>query len=216
MKEEKKCKGTGPALASGAGCGIMVKVQLFGKANRKYGLGMYPCKCYQNWLVDSPEGKEKIEKSTLKATGSHEKAVMKKCRKRTKDQKEAMKGKQDYEKELEKIFNKYIRLRDKDQPCISCDAEAGTYTMSAGHYYPAGHYKNIRFDEDNVHGQCWFFCNKNRHGNLSEYQPRLIIKIGEQAFKDLVQRRLVPAHFTIPELKDMIEHYKLKVKRLEK
>ena len=104
-------------------------------------------------------------------------------KKKTKEIKESLKTKKDYEKELETVVNKYIRLRDKDKPCISCNKPAGSYKITAGHYYPAGSYKNIRFDLDNIHGQCWYNCNKNRHGNLIEYRKGLIERIGEQAFK---------------------------------
>ena len=52
---------------------------------------------------------------------------------------------------LVKLFHKFIRERDKDKPCISC----GQYTtLQAGHFYSGGHYSALRFDEDNVHGQC--------------------------------------------------------------
>lgn len=129
---------------------------------------------------------------------------------------EKTKGKSDYEKDLEKVFNEFIRLRDKDQTCISCDAIAGGYKITAGHYYPAGHYKNIRFDEDNVHGQCWWNCNKNRHGNLHEYKPRLINKIGQLRYNELEQRRLEGAHYSIPQLIEMIVVYKDRVKSLKK
>lgn len=134
-------------------------------------------------------------------------------RKEKKKRKEAMKTKQDYEKELEAVVNRFIRLRDKDKPCISCGAT--NYTMSAGHYYPAGSYKNIRFDEDNIFGQCWYNCNKNKSGNLAEYRIGMIERIGIERVKALDERRLIPAHFTIPELKEMKIKYKKKCKELE-
>ena len=139
-------------------------------------------------------------------------AIKKAQRQRTQYNKEN-KRKQDYEKDLEKVFNKFIRLRDKDKPCISCDAKAGTYTLTAGHYFPAGSHKNVRFDEDNVHGQCWYNCNKNKHGNLSEYLPRLIERIGQERFDALTKRRNEPRRYTIPELKELIEDYKQKIKK---
>ena len=123
--------------------------------------------------------------------------------------------KQDYEKKLERIFNEFIRERDRDKPCISCDAKAGAYRLTAGHYFPAGSNKNVRFDEDNVMGQCWYNCNKNRHGNLSEYLPRLIVRIGQERYESLLERRKIPRKYTIPELKEMIDEYKRKVKELK-
>lgn len=128
--------------------------------------------------------------------------------------KESLKTKKDYEKELETIFNKFIRLRDKDLPCISCGKPAGQYTLTAGHFHPAGTYKNIRFNEDNVHGQCWFNCNKNKHGNLSEYRPALVLKIGQDRVNEIDRLRNIPAKFTVAEIKEMKIKYKDLIKKL--
>lgn len=74
------------------------------------------------------------------------------------------------------VFNRWIRERDKGQPCISC----GRYTtLQAGHFFSAGHYPGLRFDPDNVHGQC-LRCNKYLSANLIEYQRNLLTRIGEE------------------------------------
>lgn len=129
--------------------------------------------------------------------------------------KESLKTKQDYEKELEAIFNTFIRERDKDKPCISCQAPAGTYKITCGHFHPAGTYKNIRFHEDNSQGQCWWNCNKNKHGNLSEYRPRLIERIGQERVDELDRLRNIPRHYTILELIELKVKYKDKIKSLK-
>ncbi len=46
-------------------------------------------------------------------------------------------------KQAEKVFNAYIRMRDKDKGCISC----GKPIDHAGHYFSAGHYSGLRFVE---------------------------------------------------------------------
>lgn len=207
----KKCRGTGVAI--GNGCLEMIPTIRHNQSNRVYGLGK-SCGCYMNWLLNTPEGKEVLEKRTIRAKVVVDKERKQAWNKEKSERKKKLKGKQDYEKDLEKWFNLYIRLRDIDEPCISCDAPPGSYTDSAGHFYPAGHYKNIRFDEDNVHSQCWYNCNKNKHGNLTEYRPRLIKKIGQKRFDELEQRRLGYAKFTINELQDMIVVYKQEVKYL--
>lgn len=140
----------------------------------------------------------------------------KEWKKEKKKLKAGLKRKQDWEKELEVIFNKFIRLRDKDMPCISCDAPAGTYTLTAGHFYPAGTYKNLRFNENNVNSQCWWNCNKNKSGNLLEYRPRLIKKIGLPEVEELDRLRNMPVRYTIPELEEMMVYYKNKIKELSK
>jgi hypothetical protein len=72
------------------------------------------------------------------------------------------------------VFNSYIRKRDVDLGCISCGSHN---QIQAGHYYSAGHYELLRFDEDNVHSQC-LRCNYFLSGNLTHYRENLIKKIG--------------------------------------
>lgn len=126
--------------------------------------------------------------------------------------KKSLKRKQDYEKELETIVNEYVRLRDQDKPCISCGAHPGTFTITAGHYYPAGTYKNIRYDLININGQCWWNCNKNKSGNLIEYRKGLVKRYGEEAVIDLDKRSLKSPKFTVPDLIEMKKTFKLKIK----
>lgn len=134
---------------------------------------------------------------------------------RKKKMKESLKTKEDYFQDALKVFNEYIRLRDKDKPCISCGAVQGTYKITSGHYYPQGSYRNIALDEMNAHGQCWWNCNSNKSGNLIEYRKGFIERYGEEEMDKLEQRRLDKAHFTIPELILIKEEYKQKVKRFK-
>lgn len=78
-------------------------------------------------------------------------------------------------------FHRYIRNRDKGKPCISCGNQT---TLQAGHFYSAGQNPVVRFNEDNVHGQC-LYCNYHQHGNLIPYQQNLIEKIGLERFEAL-------------------------------
>ena len=64
MIDNKTCKGNGKAI--GYGCDSLVPVSLYGQSNRIYGLGK-SCGCYGNWLMNSKEGKEKLNQSILKA-----------------------------------------------------------------------------------------------------------------------------------------------------
>ena len=141
------------------------------------------------------------------------KQKLKEINKDVRERKEKLKTKKDYEKELQVVVNKFIRMRDKDKPCISCDKPL-LNKFDAGHFYPAGSYKNLRFIEDNIFGQC-VACNQHRHGNLLEYRPRLIIRIGQNRVDELDSIRNQPAHFTIPELIIMKENYKEKIRNLK-
>lgn len=143
-----------------------------------------------------------------------EKQNAKAWRKEKKIMKEKLKTYSDWLKDLEKAVNEFIRLRDKGKPCISCGAL--NYTMSAGHYFPAGSYGNVRFDEDNIHGQCWFNCNSSKHGNLAEYTLRLPDRIGRDRFEQLQTRaKQTILKLSIPEIKEKIEYYRKRIKELK-
>lgn len=106
----------------------------------------------------------------------------------------------------QKVFNNYIRLRDKDDPCISC----GTYTAPewcAGHYRSRGAAGHLRFNEDNAHKQCNRRCNQALSGNIIEYRPRLIAKIGLQRVEAL-ERDNGTKSWTREELASIRAHYR--------
>lgn len=120
----------------------------------------------------------------------------------------------DYKKEFETVFNAYIRERDKNDPCISCGS-TGDFRRTAGHYFPTTH-GSVRFHEDNVNVQCWYNCNKNRHGNLSEYLPRLIKKIGKERFEEMERiKNQERSELSIPEVILLKEEYKEKLRKLK-
>lgn len=120
--------------------------------------------------------------------------------------------KSDWVKALQQVFNTYVRLRDKNKTCISCETPL-TGKYDAGHYFSCGAYPALRFDEDNTHGQC-VRCNQHLHGNISEYSIRLPERIGAEAYEALKQRRGNVCQYSIPELKELISEYKLKLKTL--
>ena len=121
----------------------------------------------------------------------------------------------DWLKRLEEVFNKFIRLRDKDKPCISCGTEKQNIEYHAGHFWPGGNYSFLRFHEDNVHKQCGNNCNKNKHGNVGEYRIKLIERIGLERVNYLDLTRHNSSTLTIDEVKEKIIIYKSKVKQLE-
>ena len=105
-------------------------------------------------------------------------------------------------------FHKFIRNRDKDKPCISC----GKYTtLQAGHYYSAGKHPIIRFNEDNVNGQC-LSCNYYKSGDLINYGHNLIDKIGTTRFERLKFQidlcKQIPFKWDKYYLLEIIEKYK--------
>jgi len=132
--------------------------------------------------------------------------------KEKKERKESLKTNSDYVRELQAIFNMYIRLRDKHKGCISCGKSLlGKY--DAGHMYSCGSYPELRFNESNVHGQC-VHCNQHLHGNLLEYNDRILERIGAIKLSNLNWLKNIPRKYTIEELKELKEVYKQKIKEL--
>ena len=127
-----------------------------------------------------------------------------------KERKEKLKTKSDYLNDFQKVFNKFIRDRDKDKPCISCDKPL-INKFDAGHYFTVGAYPNLRFNEDNVHGQC-VACNRDKHGNLLEYTESLPKRIGEERFNQLRENKNKPLNLSKTEIIELIKLYKLKIK----
>ena len=119
----------------------------------------------------------------------------------------------DYIKIAQTHFNEYIRLRDKDQLCISC--QKPPLKKNAGHMYNANNHYNVRFDERNVHLQCEH-CNTFLSGNLISYRENLIKKIGVEEFTKLSSIANITRKFTIDEVKKIAETYKEKVRNIRK
>lgn len=116
-------------------------------------------------------------------------------------------------KELQAVFNRFIRLRDADQPCISCGREhQGQY--HAGHYRTVGAAPQLRFNEDNCHKQC-APCNNHLSGNIVNYRPRLIAKIGQERV-DALESCNAPDKMTREQIQELTLDYRAKCRELEK
>jgi len=113
-------------------------------------------------------------------------------------------------KKAQIAVNTYIRFRDKDKPCISCGRKLGS-KFDAGHYFSTGANPELRFEEDNIHGQC-VFCNQHLHGNLIPYTDNLPERIGLERFNALKDKRHKIRKYSKDELKQIIEIYKNKIK----
>jgi hypothetical protein len=102
-----------------------------------------------------------------------------------------------------KVFNSYIRERDKALGCISCPTGSVDH---AGHYMNAGQHSALKFDENNVHGQC-VGCNCYKHGNLIRYRQGLVNKIGETAVKELEATANTVKKWTRQDYEEIINTY---------
>ena len=135
----------------------------------------------------------------------------KKWQKEKKVLKEKLKTTSDYLKEVQVVFNKWIRLRDKGKPCISCGNPAKK--ENAGHYRSVGSSPQLRFEPLNNNLQCEY-CNTFLHGNLINYRINLIKKIGLDKVEWLEQEH-PPKHYSIPELILLKEEYKEKIRQMK-
>lgn len=116
--------------------------------------------------------------------------------------------------EAQKPFNKYIKLRDAHLPCISCGTTKNVQ-YAAGHYRTVKSASQLRFNEDNVHKQCNSYCNRNLSGNIINYRPALIEKIGLHKVEALECNNEVK-RWTIEEAKAIKAKYSALCKQLEK
>jgi hypothetical protein len=121
-------------------------------------------------------------------------------------------------KQLQPIFNKYIRLRDKDKPCISCGEYFDFDETDCGHFYAKSGYSGLRFEEDNCAKECRK-CNRFDESHLIGYAENLKAKIGETDYKELKLKaqdyKANGKKWSRHELREMIDYYKAKVKELE-
>lgn len=124
-----------------------------------------------------------------------------------------LKTKSEWLNDFQKVFNTYIRERDCGKPCISCDKPLRG-KFDAGHYFTVGAYPNIRFNEDNVHGQC-VECNQHKHGNITEYAIRLPYRIGQQRYDDLLIQRNDSNKLSVADIKEQTTKYKNLIKELQ-
>ena len=125
--------------------------------------------------------------------------------------------------DLQKLFNKRIRERDSDGitfTCISCGQTKPVEQMNAGHFFAVGGYDGLRFDEDNVHGEC-AYCNCFNESHLIKYTINLQGKIGMTRFYKLLEKaqnyKRSGTVYSIngqetkwhrPEVEALIEYYK--------
>lgn len=130
----------------------------------------------------------------------------------TRRRKEQLKTRAQWLKEAQTEFNKYIRLRDSNLPCISCGRyHTGQY--HAGHYRTVGSMPALRFNEDNCHKQC-APCNNHLSGNIVNYRLNLLQKIGQQRL-DTLEGKHEPLHLSIDDIKAIKQTYRAKCKELE-
>lgn len=118
---------------------------------------------------------------------------------------------------LDKIFSRYIRLRDAMPNgtfrCISCGQIKPIEHADCGHFHSRRH-MSTRFDEDNCHSECKY-CNRFSADHIIGYRENLIRKIGQQRYNLLEVRAHETKKWSLFELEILIKHYQAMVKKLQ-
>lgn len=137
----------------------------------------------------------------------------KKKAKEYKETKLKIKSKSKWAREAQTAFNRYIRLRDAKEPCISCGRyHTGQY--HAGHYLSVGANPALRYEPFNCWKQCQP-CNTHLSGNIVNYRRELINRIGPAALEWL-EGPHEPKKYTIEDLQEIKKHYSKLARQLEK
>ncbi|WP_315810407.1 recombination protein NinG [Pseudomonas sp. C9-3] len=134
-------------------------------------------------------------------------------RREIKERKEKLKSRADHLKDAQAAVNEYVRLRDKDLPCISCGRHhQGQY--HAGHYRTVAAFPELRFELLNIHKQC-APCNNHKSGDIVNYRINLVAKIGAERVAWL-EGPHEPLKLTIDQIKAITAHYRAKLRELKR
>jgi len=128
--------------------------------------------------------------------------------------KQSQKTLTDWLKEAQRHCNRYVRLRDSNEPCISCGTVNPNIKYDAGHYRTSKAAPQLRFNLDNIHKQCSNNCNVHLSGNIINYRPRLIEKIGIERVEALENNNEIK-RYTIEDAKEISKKFRVMCKELE-
>lgn len=138
-------------------------------------------------------------------------------RKKDAVKRESLKSLSDWIKDVQVVFNRFIRLRDQlaGHRCISSGRIlnwTGNET-DAGHFRSRGSAPHLRFNEDNCHAQS---KKDNRYGagNTVEYRIGLIKRIGIERVEALESNNIL-RKYTIDQLRVVKINYQAKIKELK-
>ena len=116
-------------------------------------------------------------------------------------------------RETQAVFNSWVRARDADLGCVSCDRPASwNGQWHASHFRSVGSSPEHRFNPDNVHKSC-SICNNHLSGNILGYRPELERRIGIEAVEALIGP-CEPKRYTIEDLQAIKAEYREKLKVL--
>ncbi|MEE8151301.1 MAG: recombination protein NinG [Nitrosomonadaceae bacterium] len=112
----------------------------------------------------------------------------------------------------DKEFSLFIRMRDAypGGRCYTCNMPITVKACDAGHYIKR-ECMALRFDERNVHAQCWD-CNRYMSGNREAYEARLTLDYGKIIIGEFFAQRWKTKHYSAADLRDIAKRYREKWK----
>ncbi len=114
-------------------------------------------------------------------------------------------------KVAQREVNKYIRLRDKNEPCISCGTPNAKW--DAGHFESQGGNLHQRFYTLNIWKQC-YRCNQELSSNRAKYRPALIEKLGLEKVEE-IENDHGTKKYSVEYLQKLIKVFRKKIKLYE-
>jgi hypothetical protein len=171
MENKLKICDKGMNKAKGViGCGVSTMKLTYGLCNS----------CLWHFYHNDERGKIIYQKSFLPKVTLKLRSFEKQ---KTKEMKENVKTKSDYERELQKEINTIVRLIDKDQVCISTLKPLNA-KFDAGHFYSVGSTPALRFNLNNIFAQS-VYANQYLSGDQINFINGLSQLYGEN-YKDYV------------------------------
>jgi hypothetical protein len=168
--------------------------------------------CLWDFYHNDERGKVIYQKSFLPKVSLKLKSFQKQ---KTKEMKENVKTKSDYEKELQKEINTIVRLIDKDQVCISTLKPLNA-KFDAGHFYSVGSTPALRFNLNNIFAQS-VYANQYLSGDQINFLSGLSQLYGENYKEYVLNLKSIYKELKlhIYEIKDKIKIAREIVKELK-
>lgn len=180
------------------------------KGKLETGQHIHP-ECIEPWAEAQEAKAERAAEKKARMEAKVEKAGIRK-------RKDAIKTLPELHREAQAAFNAYIRARDAGKPCICCGLPLSAGDVGGkydcGHYRSVGSAPQLRYNEDNAHGQRKQ-CNRWGAGRAVDYRIGLIERIGLERVEAL-EAENQPRKYKADELRSIKAMYREKLRKLEK
>ena len=151
----------------------------------------------------------------VSVNGKARKVAQVRERRETKDKLAKLKSNATLAAEAQAVVNKYVRLRDARLGCVSCDKPASwDGQWHASHFRSVGAASGLRFHLWNIHKAC-SVCNNHLSGNIANYAPRSVERIGADKV-DWLRTQNAVKRSDAAYLVRLKQVFARKVRRLEK